>query len=188
MKSNITDLPSDAESMRRLMPEMLERIRGRLEFLKQLDAPMTPQEDLPISEFVSVGMDEAERSLVIQLGFVKFAIRFKSAIGGIRVHHNSHQAREVAAFQVIASDADNGIVRARFRIVVLRDTNARRITRWAYATKPLIEELVNAIIEVYRRFVFESHTLDTALASVVISRNSISMKYNITTEVPNEEH
>ena len=53
MKSNITDLPSDAESMRRLMPEMLERIRGRLEFLKQLDAPMTPQEDLPISEFVA---------------------------------------------------------------------------------------------------------------------------------------
>lgn len=56
MKSNITDLPSDADSMRRLLPEMLERIRGRLEFLKQLDAPMTPQEDLPISEFVSVGM------------------------------------------------------------------------------------------------------------------------------------
>lgn len=99
-------------------------------------------------------MDEAERSLLIQLGFVKFAIRFKSASGGIRVHHNSHHAREVAAFQVIASDADNGTMRARFRIVVLRDTNAHRIARWAYATKPLIEELVNAIIEVYRRFVF----------------------------------
>lgn len=50
MKSNVTGLPSDAESMRRLLPEMLERIRGRLEFLKQLDAPMTPQEDLPISD------------------------------------------------------------------------------------------------------------------------------------------
>lgn len=25
MKSNVTDLPSDAESVRRLMPEMLER-------------------------------------------------------------------------------------------------------------------------------------------------------------------
>lgn len=188
MKSNVTDLPSDADSMRRLMPEMLERIRGRLEFLKQLDAPMTPQEDMPIAEFVSVGMDESERSLVIQLGFVKFTVRFKSASGGIRVHHNSHQSREVAAFQVIASDYDTGTMRARFRIVVLRDTNTHRITRWAYATKPLVEELINAIIEVYRRFVFESHTLDTALASIVISSNSISMKYNITTEVPNEEH
>lgn len=187
MKSNVTDLPSDVEIMRRLLPEILDSIRGRLNFLKQLDAPMQPQEDVSLDDFLSVSLDEAERTLLMKLGFVEFAVRFKSSNGGMRVHHNSHMSRELAVFQVTATDSETKAMRSRFRVVVLCHHNVQRITRWQSATPQLIVDLINVIVEVYRRFVLESSTLDTAIAGVVIYGNSISIKYNITTEVPNEK-
>lgn len=180
--------PTDVESLRRLSDAARAAMTARLTQLLVGDAPMLPQEDQPIEKFVTVSINEGDRALIIQMGYVKFTVRFKTSVGGIRVHHNSHRDREDVVFQVAAHDAETNAMRARFRVIIMKTTATMATTRWQQVSTSTIGLLVTALVEVYRRFVLESPTLDSEISGVTISRSSIAIKYNIKAEVSHEEH